>query len=194
MANEYTNKVIINGQVVIDLTEDTVLASDLKAGVTAHDKSGAKIVGTSTYDADTSDADALSSEILNGKIAYGYGGTRLTGSMPNNEGNNVEVIDLSGTSIPSGYYDGSGKAIISEVEKTKIVPDNIREGINILGVLGTLSAESHVTAETKEVTPSFSEQVITPADPANYLSQVTVHKIPVSYVDNAAGGLTCTVG
>lgn len=40
------NKVIYNAQVLIDLTEDTVTPSSLLEGVTAHDKSGAPIVGT----------------------------------------------------------------------------------------------------------------------------------------------------
>ncbi len=40
------NKVIANGNVLIDLTEDTVTAGSLKKGVTAHDKSGERITGT----------------------------------------------------------------------------------------------------------------------------------------------------
>ena len=39
------NKVIVNGSVLIDLTEDTVSAGSLKKGVTAHDKSGELITG-----------------------------------------------------------------------------------------------------------------------------------------------------
>ena len=41
------NKVALaNGTVLIDLTSDTVNAESVLAGVTAHDKSGAKITGT----------------------------------------------------------------------------------------------------------------------------------------------------
>lgn len=193
MANEYTNKVIINGSVVLDVSQDTVTEADLKKGVTAHDKAGAPIVGTSTYDADTSDADVSESEILSGKIAYGYGGVRLVGSMPNNAENDVEIAELDGTPIPRGYYDGSGKAQLSEAEKEKIVPGNIREGITILGITGTHSGETHIEAETKTATPSFVEQKIMPSE-GKYLSEVTVEPIPVTYADNGAGGQTCTVG
>lgn len=42
------NKVIFGGETVIDLTADTVTAATLAKGVTAHDKSGAKITGTHT--------------------------------------------------------------------------------------------------------------------------------------------------
>jgi len=40
------NKVIYDNQTLVDLTADTVTADTLAAGVTAHDKSGASIVGT----------------------------------------------------------------------------------------------------------------------------------------------------
>lgn len=40
------NKVVYNAKVLLDLTSDTVTADKLASGVTAHDKSGAKITGT----------------------------------------------------------------------------------------------------------------------------------------------------
>lgn len=48
MANQYVNKVDVNGQTLIDLTADTVTADKLAEGITAHDKSGAIITGTMT--------------------------------------------------------------------------------------------------------------------------------------------------
>lgn len=46
MANKYTNKVIVNGRAIIDLTGDTVAPENLLEGYTAHDKTGAPVVGT----------------------------------------------------------------------------------------------------------------------------------------------------
>lgn len=43
------NHVIINGETVVDLRNDTVSADKLLKGVTAHDKSGAKITGNVTF-------------------------------------------------------------------------------------------------------------------------------------------------
>lgn len=40
------NKVVYDAKVLIDLTSDTVTPGTLASGVTAHDKSGAKITGT----------------------------------------------------------------------------------------------------------------------------------------------------
>lgn len=48
MANAHANKVVINGVTKIDLTADTVDAEHLMQGYTAHDKTGALIVGTAT--------------------------------------------------------------------------------------------------------------------------------------------------
>ena len=48
MANLNVNKVIYGGDVLIDLTGDSVSADKILKGITAHDKSGAKITGTCT--------------------------------------------------------------------------------------------------------------------------------------------------
>ena len=54
--SKYTNKVIIGTEVKIDLSADTITADKLASGVTAHDKSGAPIVGTNTNDVDSQHA------------------------------------------------------------------------------------------------------------------------------------------
>lgn len=46
MDNQYTNKVVVNGRAIIDLTSDTVAPENLLEGFTAHDKTGAPVVGT----------------------------------------------------------------------------------------------------------------------------------------------------
>lgn len=46
MANQYVNKVAVNGKTVLDLSGDTVYPGMLAKGITAHDKSGAQITGT----------------------------------------------------------------------------------------------------------------------------------------------------
>lgn len=70
MANTNNKIVLSDGTVLIDLTADTVTASALLDGYTAHDKSGAVITGSCAFDADTSDATAVMAEILSGKSAY----------------------------------------------------------------------------------------------------------------------------
>ena len=193
MANEYVNKVVYGGDTLIDLTGDTAIASDVLSGKKFHLKSGAQATGTCTYDADTSDATAAASEILNTKTAY-VNGNKVTGSMPNRGGNNVTVTDKTGTTIPAGYYDGSGKAVIDSTSATNLVAANVRQGVTILGVEGTMSGSEDVHAQTKTVTPAITQQVITPDSPDyNYLTQVTVAAIPVTRTDNAQGGVTVVI-
>lgn len=195
MPNKYINKLIVGEDVKFDLTQDDITADKLAKGIKAHDKSGAPIVGTSTFDADTSDATATAAEILFGKTAY-KSGSKITGTMPNN-GAKTLTITKKGTpvTIPMGFHDGSGKAIIDATEEAKIIPENIRDGISILGVTGTMSGTEGAQPQAKTVTPTFETQEITPDSPDyNYLSSVTVNPIPVSYTDNDAGGQTLKIG
>lgn len=197
MANTYNSKVVLaSGEVLIDLTSDTVDAAHLLEGYTAHGKDGAPITGTNTFDSDTSDDTAAVAEILSGKTAHARG-TKLTGTMPNNGAVTGTISTKAGEyTIPQGYHDGSGKVGIAAAEQAKIIASNIREGITILGVAGTMSGSEGVVAQAKTATPTFSQQVITPDTAQGYthLSQVTVAPITVTYSDNSAGGKTVTIG
>ena len=194
MANQYKNKIIFGGNVLIDLTADTVTASSLAYGVTAHDKSGAPITGTSTFDADTSDANAIASQLLLNKTAY-VNGNKITGTMPNRGAVSGTISTKTGTyTILQGYHDGSGSVAIDSTEQAKIIPENIRQGITILGIQGTMSGSEDVVAEAVVATPTTSIQTITPGTGYNYISQVTVNAIPYTETDNAAGGVTVTIG
>lgn len=77
----------------------------------------------------------------------------------------------------------------------KLVAANIREGVTILGVEGTMSGSENMKPQAKTVTPSTSTaQQVLPDEGYNCLSQVTVNKIPYTESDNAAGGKTVTIG
>ena len=195
MANSYNNKIVLaSGEVLIDLTGDTVDAAHVLDGFTFHDKSGAPVTGTCTYDSDTSDDTAAVGEILSGKTAHARGAL-LTGTMPNNgaQMGNISTKEQE-VIIAQGYHDGSGKVSILADEQAKLIPSNIREGITILGVEGTMSGSESVVAQARTVTPKFTQQVISPEDGYTHLSQVTVNPITVSYSDNSAGGKTVTIG
>lgn len=192
---KYNSKVVLaDGTVLIDLTSDTIDAAHLLATYTAHGANGAPITGTCTFDSDTSDDTAAVGEILSGKTAHARG-TQLTGTMPNRGAVTGTISTKAGSyTIPQGYHDGSGKVSISSTEQAKIVAKNIREGITILGVEGTMSGSEGMKPQAREATPSFVQQVIAPETGYNCLSQVTVKPITVTYSDNAAGGQTVTIG
>ena len=196
MANQYKNKIIYGGETLIDLTQDDVLVSDVAAGKKFHLPSGEPATGTNTYDADTSDATAVAAEILTGKTAY-KNGTKLTGTMPNRGAITGTISTVTGEyTVPQGYHDGSGKVSIASTEQTKIIAANIREGITILGVEGTMSGSEGVKATAASVTPYTTAQTITPSNLGDFnsISQINVAAIAYTESDNAAGGVTVTIG
>ena len=195
MANQYVNKVIYGGNTLIDLTGDTVTAADVLSGVKFHLPSGASGAGTCAFDVDSSDCTATVAEVLATKT-FAKGGQVLTGTMPN-RGSVTGTISTKAQeyTVPQGYHDGSGKVSIASAEQAKIVSANIRQGVTILGVEGTMSGQEDVKAQAKTATPTTAQQVITPdsAQGYNYLTQVTVAAIPYTKTDNAAGGKTVTI-
>lgn len=187
------SKVVYGGKTLIDLTADNVVADKLLEGFTAHGADGEVVNGTCTFDADTQDATAAEAEILKGKTAY-VRGAKKTGTMPNNGAVSGTISTKAGVyTVPQGYHDGAGKVQIDATEQAKLVADNIRQGITILGVVGTMSGTEDVKAQAKSVTPSTADQTVTPDSGYNYLSQVTVAKIPYVESDNTAGGKTVTI-
>lgn len=194
--NQYVNQVgLADGTVLIDLTTDTAEQSDVLSGKYFHLKSGQRVQGSCTYDSNTTDADASASEILYGKTAY-VNKNKLTGSMTNN-GTVTGTITTKAQeyTIPAGYHNGLGKVSISSTEQAKIKAENIKEGIEILGVTGTCSPASGVTAGTVSATPYLTAQTILPASISkDYISQVNIAAIAITESDNMAGGKTVTIG
>ena len=192
MAN-YINKLVVGNEVKFDLTGDTVAPNTLLTGTTAHDKTGAQITGTCSYDSDTSDATVAVAEILKDKTAYARG-AKIVGTMPNNGAKNYTISDLNDQTIAMGFYDGSGKISFDSTEKAKIIPANIKNGVSILGIQGTMTGQESITVQSKTITPTFTAQTILPDEGYDYLSQVVVSAIPMTESANTAGGLTLTIG
>lgn len=103
----YVNKVAVNGKTVLDLSGDTVYPAMLAKGITAHDKSGAKITGTLT--------------------------------VPGQETRNVELNMKSGN---QAIVSSTGMLMkqVTVVKPGTFLPENIKKGVNIGGVVGTLEA------------------------------------------------------
>lgn len=188
------SKVVYGGRTLIDLTADTVKKEHVLKDYTFHGADGEAQAGTCEYDANTQDATAADSEILAGKIAY-VKGVKKTGTMANNGAQQITISNKNDApKINQGYHDGSGSATIAETEKAKIIPENIRQGVTLLGVEGSMSGTEGANAQAKTVTPSTEVQEVLPDEGYNYLSMVTVNKIPYEETENSAGGTTVTIG
>jgi hypothetical protein len=196
MSDKKISKVIYGGTTLIDLTGDTVVANKLLSGYKAHGADGEQITGSCTYDADTQDANAAASEVLSNKTAY-VKGSKVTGSMPNRGAIAGTISTIAGEyTVSQGYHDGSGKVAIDSTEQAKCIAENIRQGVTLLGVAGSMTGTEDVNAETKSVTPSTSAQTILPDTQGgyNYIAEVDVAAIPYTETENSAGGLTATIG
>lgn len=196
MANQYKNKVIYYGETLIDISDTTAVAADVAYGKKIYGKDGAPITGTNTKDADTSDATAAAAEILATKTAY-VNGNKIEGSMPNIGSQTADIsTKAQEVSISQGYHDGSGKVKISATEQAKIIAGNIKNGVEILGVRGSYTGSELIKAVAGSGTPAKTSQVILPSGSGDYdyFTQFTIAAVPYTETDNAAGGVTVTIG
>ena len=195
MANQYVNQVgLADGTILLDVSSDTAARADVLSGKYFHLATGERTTGTCTYDSNTTDANALATEILSGKTAY-VNKVKLTGEMTNNGAVSGTISNKNTPyTIPAGYHSGLGTVSIDSTSSAALIAGNIKAGIEILGVTGNYTGEA-VTAGSVSATPYLTAQTILPSDiNKDYISQVSIAAIAVTYSDNAAGGRTCTIG
>lgn len=130
------NKIVINNEVQIDLTADTVTPSTLASGITAHDKTGAIITGTM---ASSPDAPTVSELTIGGNLQFwdNYGawdwfitkyGDQITVDSNNKITNMYGAFQYSQLEeIPISFvcdmsYDNSISSMFSGATKLKTLP------------------------------------------------------------------------
>lgn len=90
---------------------------------------------------DTTGANFAAADMLTGKTGFGASGS-ISGSMANNGNTDGTISTKAGTvTIPAGYTSG-GTVSISSTEQAKVIASNIKSGVTLLGVAGSLSLPS----------------------------------------------------
>jgi hypothetical protein len=116
--------------------------TDLTAG---NIKSGVEIFGATGTVIEATGA-AAASQVLSGQTFSNSSAAGLTGTMPDNDGDNASEPQSAESGLvkltaPSGFYDGSDTvtATASQIAalEADLVSENIKEGITIFGVSGT---------------------------------------------------------
>lgn len=161
MASTNVNQVVVNGETILDLTNDSVTAKDLAKGVTAHDKSGAQITGMLGNSVSGNNNTNVASQITIGGVPW----IRVTGKAFNDayiREKQPFFLNCKGSQF--------GDATASDVVKGKTFTSEA--GLMVTGTYEPTSTEP--TLQAKSVTPSASEQVVTPDAEYDGLSQVTV--------------------
>lgn len=110
-----------NGAVNIVLEEKTATPTKAQQDITP---TAGKVLSKVTVAAipvefvDTSDADAVAANILLNKTAY-VGGTKVTGTMPNNGAISATIDGLTVTSysVPAGYTSGGTVSLTDDIEQ-----------------------------------------------------------------------------
>ena len=234
MADKNANQVIVNGETILDLTNDNVTANDLAEGATAHDSSGGLVNGNLSeievfennptlkfiregpftflkcYPIVRKDyiirktskpsvlldsnnfGDATAADVIKGKTFTSENGLKITGTYeptttePTLQAKSVTPTASEQTVTPDSSYDGLSQVTVAG--DANLTPENIKEGISIFGITGTLAA-----AASDNNTEAYA---IDPTNPVvSFKTSGTIKVFGYGYSTSSSGwgGSTTTV-
>lgn len=105
------------------------------------------------------------------KVTVGAVSSTYIGSKVTKKSSQTYTPGTSNQTIGSGQYLSGTQTIKGD---SNLVAGNIRSGVSIFGVTGTVVAASSPNLQTKTVTPRTSSQTVKPDSGYDGLSQVTV--------------------
>ena len=144
-------------------------------------------------DADLSGVTAAAGDVRAGKVFVDQNGDEVTGTLPDRGAVTVNISDKNAWAIPDGIHNGS-VARISEAERNKISASNIKNGVTILGVTGTVAPFNGGVEHTYRLAPNAT---INEGDFCYYGSVTTDSSsffcvFPIDYDRGGSGGLPQT--
>ena len=118
----------------------------------------------------------------------GYDGLSSVGVTLNNESRTVTPSTMPQNIFPSSGHSGISDVTVDAVTAaidSNITAGNIKRGVRILGVSGTLA---ELNGTTTSITPTTSSQTVTPSSPYNGFTSVTVPAVTSSIDANITAG------
>ena len=122
---------------------NSILAIFPKTNLLPYEINGIYQYKNSTWDLVPSLSDIVDTDVLKNKYAFSNIGT-IRGTMPNNGELNY-TPSTSAQSIPEGYTSGGTIAAVDNTVDSNIIASNIKSGVTILGVTGTLEEGTDTT-------------------------------------------------
>lgn len=191
--NQYINKVTYGSSTLIDLTADTVTPATLMLGYTAHDASGAAIVGTSTAGTmvirDTQDSHG-------GTVREITAGSVVTGTKTITENGTYDVAEYADAlvNVPSAEPELQAKTATPSTSQQVITADSGYDGLSQVTVSAMPSGSATTPTTTITANPSISvnsstglitasvsgSKSVTPSVSAGYVSSGTAGTVSVS--------------
>ena len=131
--NTYNSKVIFNGEVLMDLTGDTVTPAQLLKGITAHGKDGERVTGKML------DRNTVGKNGAVG-MASNFAAVAITPVTRNTQAHaNVDGVNRLCLQPPAGYYDGNsyvGETFAKVASTIGLNEANLCAGSSVLGITG----------------------------------------------------------
>ena len=187
--NPYVNKVqyVRNGttETLIDISGDTVTASSLAQGYTAHDASGAPITGTATGGSmvirDEQDSHG-------GTIRHITAGSVVTGTVQITENGTVDVASYADAEVSVTPSLQSKAATPTESAQT-ISPDSGYDGLSSVSV-GAVSSSYVGSAITRRSSTDLTASGATVTVPAGYYSSAASKSVSSGSASTPATSIT----
>ena len=142
--------------------DSNLIAGNIKSGVSIFGVNG-------NYEGDgidTSDATATASDILSGKTAY-VNGTKITGSIAFQAAKTITPSTTDQIVVSAGYYTNGDITVKGDIN---LSAENIKSGVSIFGITGTLTTEGGGSGEQdytgednliKEATANYTNDRVT---------------------------------
>jgi hypothetical protein len=166
-----------------DISNDaTAVVGDVESGKTFY-SAGAKKTGTLALS-----GTAGTGDVLSGKTFYNTAlKTKRTGTMPN-QGAAVITPGTSNKAIVAGYHNGQGYV----KGDANLKAANIKKGVSIFGVSGTVNTTAQATGSFKAVTEGdgypYTDELDVPETRSKIMEQTASVSVPMT-----RGGIICAV-